>query len=85
MALNSDDWAVQPSTTPNVVVANPAVRRAVGWVLGITGLILPIAGIIDGKVDAVDWSTPLGIASEVTLFLAGAFGTFVTVPNVPKS
>jgi hypothetical protein len=72
-----------PSVTPNVVVANPAVRKGVGVVLGIAALILPIAGILDQYV-AGDWSPVLLPAGAIALFLSGAFGLGVTIPNIPS-
>lgn len=72
-----------PSPTPNVVVSNPFVRKIVGIVLGTAALILPVAGIIDMYSDAIDWSFWTVPAGAIVLFLGGAFGLGVTVPNVP--
>jgi hypothetical protein len=73
-----------PSVTPNVIVGNPAVRKVVNIILGVSALVLPIAGILDQYV-AGDWSPVLLPAGAITLFIAGAFGLTVTVPNIPSA
>jgi peptidoglycan/LPS O-acetylase OafA/YrhL len=72
-----------PSETPNVVLANPYVRKALNYVVGGAALLLPIAAIIDGSSDAIDWSAFTIPATGVTSFLAGLLGLAVTVPNIP--
>lgn len=74
-----------PSPTPNVVVSNPTVRKAVNIVLGVAALVLPIVAIIDAGAANFDWSGITGPATAITLFLAGAFGLGVTVPNIPAN
>jgi hypothetical protein len=74
-----------PSPTPNVVVQNPTVRKAVNIVLGVAALALPIVAIIDAGVDAFDVSQFTNITTAITLFVAGAFGLGVTLPNIPAN
>lgn len=74
-----------PSATPNVVVANPHVRKAANVVLGVALVLFPAAGILDASSEAIDFSVWLIPATAVTSFLAGVFGLAVTTPNVPKS
>lgn len=72
-----------PTETPNVVVANPNVRKAANIVLGVALIVFPAAIVLDASTDALDlsaWTVP---AMAVTSFLAGIFGVVVTTPNVP--
>lgn len=72
------------SLTPNVVVANPNVRKVANIVIGAALVILPAASILDLNSAAFDWSAWLIPATAVTSFLAGIFGLAVTTPNVPS-
>jgi hypothetical protein len=74
-----------PQITPNVVVANPAVRKVANIVLGVAALVLPIAGIVDAGAEAIDWSSWLPIAAQIDLFLLGAFNLGVINPNIPTA
>lgn len=81
---DNDGGVTAPHYTPNVVVSSPRLRRAAGWVLGSVSLVLGSAIVADGLSDAFDlsaWTVPIG---GVVLFLSGAFGVSVTVPNVPR-
>lgn len=79
MANNS----TSPSLTPNVIVANPLVRKWSGNILAGATLILSIVTLVDGAVEQInfaDWTGP------AALIIAGLFGIFqlsVTSPNVP--
>lgn len=73
-----------PSETPNVVLANPTVRRALGWVVGLSAILVPLATIIDARSEAFDWTAFTDPATAGTSFLAGLLGLVVTVPNIPK-
>lgn len=73
-----------PGLTPNVVVANPGVRKVMNIVLGVALVALPAASILDLNSTAFDWSAFLIPATAVTSFLAGIFGLAVTTPNVPS-
>lgn len=78
------DNTVTPGLTPNVVVANPAVRKVANIVIGAALVLLPAASILDLNSAAFDWSAFLIPATAVTSFLAGVFGLTVTTPNVPS-
>jgi len=74
-----------PTETPNVVVANPKVRRAANIALGVIGLAVGTAVVVDASTPAFDitaWTTPITAGYA---YLASAFGLVVTVPNVPRS
>jgi hypothetical protein len=73
-----------PSETPNVVLANPVVRRTLGWVVGVAAVVVPTAAVIDQASADLDWSSWLAPATAATSFLAGLLGLIVTVPNVPR-
>jgi hypothetical protein len=72
-----------PSITPNVVVQNPAVRKVANIILGVAGLALPIAAMIDAGAEAIDFGAWLPIASQINLFLLGVFNISVVNPNIP--
>jgi hypothetical protein len=74
-----------PSVTPNVVLANPQVRRVLNWVVGIAAVIVPLATIVDARSDAFDITGFTDPATAGTSFLAGLLGLTVTLPNIPKS
>jgi hypothetical protein len=44
------------SLTPNVVVQNPTIRRAANLILGLAGIVLSSAVVLDGSIPDVDWS-----------------------------
>ncbi len=70
---------------PNVVVQNPTVRKAANVVLGVSGIVLSAAVVLDvasPELDFATWTTP-GLA--LYGFLAGVFGLAVTTPNVPTA
>lgn len=70
------------SNTPNVVIADPRVRRVANWVLGVALIVFPAAAVLDASssLDFASWLIP---ATAVTSFLAGLFQVAVTAPNVP--
>lgn len=72
-----------PVITPNVVVADPHVRKVANIVLGVALVVFPAAAILDATSADLDFSTWLIPATAVTSFLAGVFGLAVTAPNVP--
>lgn len=74
-----------PSPTPNVVVENPRIRKAANIVIGVTGLILGTAIVVDLAAPAFDLSTWTDPITAAYLYLGSAFGLTVTVPNVPRA
>jgi len=74
----------RPTETPNVVLANPAVRRVLNIVVGTAAIVLPVATIIDSRSDAFDWTAWTDPATAATSFLAGLLAVAVSAPNVPK-
>lgn len=73
-----------PTDTPNVVVANPNVRKVANIALGVVGLVVGTAVVVDASSPAFDitaWTTPITAGYA---YLASAFGLIVTVPNIPK-
>jgi hypothetical protein len=74
-----------PQITPNVVVADPRVRKVVNIVLGVSALVLPIAGMIDRGVTEFNFDPWLMIAGEINLFLVGVFNLGVINPNIPSA
>lgn len=78
----ADDTSV--SVTPNVVLANPQVRKVLNWVVGLAAVILPVVTVVDARsnaFDLTDWTDP---ATAGTSVLAGLLALVVTVPNIPK-
>lgn len=75
---------ITPSQTPNVVVADPRVRKVANIILGIALVVFPAAAVLDGSSVDLDFSQWLIPATAVTSFLAGIFGLAVTAPNVPS-
>lgn len=69
--------------TPNVVVQNPSVRKAANVVLGVAGLVLGTAIVVDGSTNAFDVTSITGPITAAYLYLGSAFGLAVTVPNIP--
>lgn len=70
--------------TPNVVVANPSVRRVAGIVLGAVGVILGTAVVVDGATGAFDITAVTTPVTAGYLYLSSLFGLAVTVPNIPR-
>lgn len=73
-----------PTETPNVVVQNPTVRRVASIVLGVVGIVLGTAIVVDGATPAFDITALTGPVSAAYLYLGSLFGLAVTVPNTPK-
>lgn len=72
-----------PTQTPNVVVADPRVRKVANVIIGVALIVFPTAAVLDGASTSLDFSEWLIPATAVTSFLAGVFGLAVTAPNVP--
>lgn len=72
------------SETPNVVIANPRVRRVANIVIGTAAIIVPTAVVVDLASPAFDISAYTTPAMAGLLFVAGLFGVAVTTPNVPR-
>lgn len=75
---------VTPDVTANVVLANPAVRKTLNWIVGLAAVLVPLLIVIDGRATAFDisgWTDP---AAAGTSFLAGLLGLAVTIPNIPS-
>ena len=73
-----------PDVTPNVVLANPTVRKVLNWIVGSAAIIVPLLAVIDARSDAFDLSAFTDPAAAATSFLAGLVGLVVTVPNIPS-
>lgn len=83
--ITRDEYqALIADQTPNVVLANPTVRRVLNYGLGGAAIVLPIITLIDQAADSFDWSEGLGVASQIVLFLTGALAAGVTAQNIPK-
>jgi hypothetical protein len=74
-----------PSVTPNVVVGDPRVRKAAGIALGVVGVILGTAVVVDGATAAFDLTEITTPVTAGYLYLSSLFGLAVTVPNIPSS
>jgi hypothetical protein len=74
-----------PSTTPNVVIGNPAVRKFIGNALGVASLLLSIATLVDGAIAELDFAYITGPTAVIVAGLFGIFQLGVTSPNVPVS
>lgn len=70
--------------TPNVVVADPRVRKAANVVLGIVGLLVGVAVVTDLASPEIDLATYTTPVAAVYAFLASVFGLAVTTPNIPR-
>lgn len=73
-----------PSTTPNVIVQDPTVRKIVGNTLGAVSLLLSIAVLVDSAIAEIDFANITGPAAVITAGLFGIFQLGVTSPNVPS-
>lgn len=72
-----------PTTTPNVVITDPAKRQKVYDVLGVTGLLLFAAIAADAAAPAFDisaWTQPAAAAYGV---IAAGLGFLPARQNVP--
>lgn len=72
------------NTTPNVVVENPNVRRVANVVLGVVGLLVGTAVVVDASTPVFDITAITTPVTAGYAYLASAFGLVVTVPNIPK-
>jgi hypothetical protein len=73
-----------PTQTPNVVVSNPNVRRAANIVLGVIGLLIGTAVVVDASTPAFDISAITTPIFTGYAYLASLFGLAVTLPNIPS-
>lgn len=76
--------AAAPTETPNVVVADPRVRKVAGNTLAVASVALAIATLVDGAVAEIDYGNITGPAAVIIAGLFGIFQLGVTSPNVPK-
>ena len=74
-----------PNETPNVVVANPTVRKIVGNTLAVASVLLSIAILVDGAVAEIGYANITGPAAIIIAGLFGIFQLGVTSPNIPKA
>lgn len=73
--------------TPNAVIADPNIRRYIGFGLYIVSLVAGLAALYFGVFPEVGGdiaSRTLLFVNAAVSFLSGAFGIAVTLPNVPK-
>jgi len=71
------------TTTPNVVVENPIVRKVVGNTLAGLTVVLAIAVLVDGAIAEISYGNITGPAGVIITGLFGIFQLGVTSPNVP--
>lgn len=71
------------STTPNVVIENPTIRKVVGNALAVASLGLAIATLVDSAIAEIAYSNITGPAAVIIAGLFGIFQIGVTSPNVP--
>lgn len=71
------------TTTPNVVVENPIVRKVVGNTLAGLTVLLAVAVLVDGAVEEISYGDITGPAGVIITGLFGIFQLGVTSPNVP--
>lgn len=79
------DTTPTPSQTPNVVIANPKVRRVANVVLGVVGLAVGTAVVVDAASTAIDITAITTPIFAGYAYLASAFQLAVTLPNTPRS
>lgn len=72
-----------PTETPNVVVQDPRIRKGANIVLGVAGVVIGAAIVLDAASPELAYANVTGPASAVYVFLAGVFGLAVTTPNIP--
>lgn len=75
--------SIPGTPTPNVIVQNPIVRKVVGNTLAGATLLLSIATLVDGAIEAISYSEVTGPAAIIVAGLFGIFQLTVTSPNVP--
>lgn len=76
--------SISPYTeTPNAVVTNPIIRKAVGNTLGVASVLLSVATLVDGAITELDYGFITGPAAVIIAGLFGIFQLGVTSPNVP--
>lgn len=73
-----------PTQTPNVVIANPLVRRIANVIIGTLAIVVPTAVVVDLAAPEFDISAYTTPAMAGLLFVAGLFGLSVTTPNIPR-
>ncbi len=79
---------VAPTETPNVVIANPSIRKGFGAALYVVSVLTGLASIVTlAYPEAAGFDVPklIGVINACVSFLTGAFGLVVTLPNVPKA
>ena len=76
---------VAPTQTPNVVVTDPRVRKAVGNTLAVASVALAIATLVDGAIVEISYSNITGPAAVIIAGLFSIFQLGVTSPNVPRA
>ena len=72
------------SATPNVVIENPDKRRIMNKVISTAAIVVGTAIVLDAATPEFDITAYTLPASAVVVYLAGAFGFGVTIPNIPK-
>lgn len=75
--------------TPNVVIANPVIRRRVGITLYVISLLAGLAALLFAFFPELAAGTDIptraiAFTNGAVSLLSGGFGLIVTVPNVPK-
>ena len=73
-----------PTTTANVVIENPRVRRVANIIIGALAIIIPTTVAIDVAAPGFDLAVYTTPAMAGLLFLAGLFQLGVTTPNIPR-
>ena len=73
------------TSTPNVVISNPLVRKWVGNILGVATVVLSIATVVDGAIAELDYANVTGPAAIIIAGILGIFQLTITSPNVPTS
>jgi hypothetical protein len=67
-----------------VVVSDPKVRKVVNTVLGVAGVVIGTAFVVDVASADIDISAITLPAFAGYSFLAGVFGLAVINPNIPR-
>ena len=75
---------ITPTDTPNVVITNPAIRKGINTALGVAGVVVTVATIVDVAIPAIDYAFITMPATQIILGVAALFGLAVTSPNYPK-
>lgn len=71
--------------TPNAVIENPRIRKAVNVCLFAVGVVLGTAVAVDLASEEMNILAITVPASAAYAYLTSIFGLVVTVPNIPKS